>query len=361
MGSVWSGLTSVVSIRIARLNWFAGTASPGLFASLKSYSRRQSAIQVLGQARAAGEVAAARREQEQQLERAAAEVEDRVPVVLAAGSSSDRAGRRRSRTRSAWSGRRSRARPPRTALRPPLKTLWTHAGLADPRQVVGANHPLVVLRHDLARLLEPLCRGRGRREACRRTRLWKRIIARCVWATARFSSLRGSGMTALRFFAAVLPTAGQVEAGLRRAGRASASVVPIFRWRSSLVELRRLRVARAGSVERVEVEARRAPLEQCRGGDVLAEHDRRLVEGQVVIDELAEVGEARRDPGRPAASRGHLVRDLLANPLAGLVAAPVGPMREKRNAGVASAAAALAPRSLSRRPVRCRHALRRSL
>ena len=61
------------------------------------------------------------------------------------------------------------------------------------------------------------------------TRLWKRIIARCVCATARFSSLRGSGMTALRFWATVLPAPrGRSKPAL--AGMpASAAVVPIFR------------------------------------------------------------------------------------------------------------------------------------
>jgi hypothetical protein len=80
-----------------------------------------------------------------------------------------------------------------------------------------------------------------------------------------------------------------------------------------LVELLRLGVERAGAVERVEVEAGRAALEQLRRRLVLAEHDGRLVERQVVVDELPEVGEAGRDPGRSAAARGHRVGELPAH------------------------------------------------
>ena len=46
VGRFLSGLTSVLSIRMARLNLFSGTARPGLPASLKSYRRRKSAIQL---------------------------------------------------------------------------------------------------------------------------------------------------------------------------------------------------------------------------------------------------------------------------------------------------------------------------
>ena len=61
------------------------------------------------------------------------------------------------------------------------------------------------------------------------TRLWKRTIARCVWATARFSSLRGSGMIALRFAFWVVP-APRGRSNPFLAGMPSiATVLPIFR------------------------------------------------------------------------------------------------------------------------------------
>jgi hypothetical protein len=47
-GSVRSGSASLVSIRMVRLNWAAGTARLSRPASLKSYRRRKSAIHVLG-------------------------------------------------------------------------------------------------------------------------------------------------------------------------------------------------------------------------------------------------------------------------------------------------------------------------
>ena len=169
-----------------------------------------------------------------------------VPVVARAGSSSGRAGRRRPRTRSASSGRRSAARRPRTPCGRWLKTSLTTLGCADPRQVVGADHPLVVLRRRSRAPREALCRRAPTAGSVSTTRLWKRIIARWVCATARFSSLRGSGMIALRFFAAVLPAprgrskpsfAGMPAVGERLAHLQVDAV--------GLVELRRLRVARA--------------------------------------------------------------------------------------------------------------------
>ena len=80
------------------------------------------------------------------------------------------------------------------------------------------------------------------------------------------------------------------------------------------VELRRLGILRAGSVQRVEVEARRASLHQLGRRDALAEHDLRLVERQVVIDELADVGVAGRDAGGAPRARGHRVRETLQRP-----------------------------------------------
>jgi hypothetical protein len=102
--------------------------------------------------------------------------------------------------------------------------------------------------------------------------LWKRIIAAWVCATARFSSLRGSGTIARRLAFALEPAP---------------------RGRSKPV---------------------------LGGGDGRAEHDRRLVEREVVVEELAEVGEARRDLRRAAAARGHQHAELAAVGLAELAA-----------------------------------------
>ena len=91
------------------------------------------------------------------------------------------------------------------------------------------------------------------------------------------------------------------------------------------VELRRGRVGGSRAVEGVEVEARRARLEQLRGGHALAEHHVGLVEREVVVDELAEVRVAGRDLRRPAAPAGHRRGDL--PPVGGRELAPrsVGP------------------------------------
>ena len=67
-----------------------------------------------------------------------------------------------------------------------------------------------------------------------------------------------------------------------------------------LVELRRGGILGAVAVQRVEVEARRARLEERRRRDVGALHQPALVEGQVMVEELAEV----REPGRDLPRRG---------------------------------------------------------
>ena len=66
------------------------------------------------------------------------------------------------------------------------------------------------------------------------TRLWKRIIAVCVCATIRFSSLRGSGMSAVRLVALLgpLPIRGRSWPCLAPSG-ASAIVVPALRRSAS--------------------------------------------------------------------------------------------------------------------------------
>jgi hypothetical protein len=107
-----------------------------------------------------------------------------------------------------------------------------------------------------------------------------------------------------------------------------------------LVELRRLRVLRAGAVQRVEVEAGRARLQQRGRGDVRPEHHVRLVERQVVVDELAEVREARGDRRRLTAAAAISSPSFLRIARDGWRPVPFGPMRENRNGGAALAATA---------------------
>ena len=110
-----------------------------------------------------------------------------------AGSCCARAGTRRRRTRSASSAPRSAPRRARTTLRPFGEHVVDDGRLADPRQVVVADHPLVVLDDERGgRSLEAL-RGRHGAERRRRRGCGSAMNARWVWATARFSSLRGSG------------------------------------------------------------------------------------------------------------------------------------------------------------------------
>ncbi|MEO3855497.1 hypothetical protein [Acrocarpospora sp. B8E8] len=54
--------------------------------------------------------------------------------------------------------------------------------------------------------------------------------------------------------------------------------------------------ARAAAVQGVEVEGRGAALDELGEGDVIAEGGRGAVHGEVVVDELAEVGETRANP-----------------------------------------------------------------
>ena len=131
------------------------------------------------------------------------------------------------------------------------------------------------------------------------TRLWNLMNARCVWATARFSSLRGSGMSALRGFAPE-PIPRKVESGCRRA---RPPALPILRWQPVAVELRRPGIERPRAVERVQVEARRARLLDVDRRHIDALHHPGLVEREVVVDELTEVGEAGRDLSRRSGYR----------------------------------------------------------
>jgi hypothetical protein len=91
------------------------------------------------------------------------------------------------------------------------------------------------------------------------------------------------------------------------------------------IELGRNGVGRPGPVQRIEVEARRSRLQELRRGDVFTEHDLGLVEGQIVVRELAEVREAGRDLRRADAARSHGVGDLLPVGLTELVLDAVRP------------------------------------
>jgi hypothetical protein len=101
-----------------------------------------------------------------------------------------------------------------------------------------------------------------------------------------------------------------------------------------LVELRRLRILRTGAVERVEVEARRPVLHELGRRDPIAERDRRLVEGQVVVDELPEIGEAGRHSRlAPPAARGHRVGNALQQRVRKRLALGAEPRETKRRSG----------------------------
>ena len=139
--------------------------------------------------------------------------------------------------------------------------------------------------------------------------------AQWICATARFSSFRGSGM-----IASPLALRGRSEPGGPALRRAFLEVDPV-----GGVELRRAGIAWPVAVERVEVEARRARLQQRRRRDVDALHQRALVERQVVVDELAEVRVAGRDLPRREIVVRHRLRDLQAVRPAELLARPLRP------------------------------------
>ena len=170
-----------------------------------------------------------------------------------------------------------RRRPDLEHLAAVAKTSSTIAGATDPGQEVGADHPLVVLR-DVPRA--------ARGEALRRRRRARQRVDDAVVEADEGEVRLGDGQVLVvarigddrrplsATVSALGARAGQVEAvAWPRIARRGASV-PIFRWTPSLVELGRRRVVRAGTVERVEVEARRAALQQLRRRHVLAEHDR---------------------------------------------------------------------------------------
>src|SRR3954452_23002034 len=110
------------------------------------------------------------------------------------------------------------------------------------------------------------------------------------------------------------------------------------------VELRGPRVLRPRAVQRVEVQHRRTALEQGRRRDVLAERHLRLVEGEVVVDELTEVGVAGGDrrTGAGPGIRGTDHRLATLSITASLGGRPLGPTLENRNGGTAAGPTAVA-------------------
>ena len=177
-----------------------------------------------------------------------------------------------------------------------------------------------MLRHPLARALEARAGGNGA----------ERVDDAVVEADHGQVGLRDREVL-------VVPRVGDDRLPLRRNGgaRAARQVEAVLRGQPvaggglahlqvepvGLVELLRSGISRARAVEGVEVEARRAGLEERGRSDVLPEHHVRLVEGQVVVDELAEVREARRDPDRAPSRDGHRLREGLSRPLGDLLAA----------------------------------------
>ena len=202
----------------------------------------------------------------------------------------------------------------------------------DARQVVVPQQPLVVQRHPLAGLPEPLRIGHrgGQRVDDRVVEADHRHVRLGhdqVLVVARVGDQRGPRPL----------HPGEVVTGLLGVGADPDRGADLEVQAVGLVELRRARVGRAGAVEGVQVQPGGAALHQLGRGDVVAEPDVGVVHGQVVVDELAEVGVAR--PGRsrsrrrrpPWRSASFLVR-------AGPSGEPFGPTRENRKGGAARAA-----------------------
>ena len=140
--------------------------------------------------------------------------------------------------------------------------------------------------------------GAGRAVSMSMTLLWNLRNERWVCATRRFSSLRSSPITARpsllrgRSFGSsgmVPPPAKSGEAAAR-----PTRSLPVIASAGRVARVHVGRELRSRPVERVEVERRRAEvLDPERVGLLVVE--RRQVERDVVVDELAEVGEAGRD------------------------------------------------------------------
>ena len=159
---------------------------------------------------------------------------------------------------------------------------------------------------------EPLRRRDAVVEVLSTTLLWKLIIAMWVCATIRFSSLRGSGISA--FCAAArppLPTRGQVVARLglhalgrdRRTGLAGAGRRPRRTSRTPGCRGRCRRASRGRA-------AVSGPAASSAGDSSSPSIDVGAVHGQVVVDELAEVGVAGGDLPVAAAADDHRAGQL---------------------------------------------------
>ena len=169
-----------------------------------------------------------------------------------------------------------------------------------------AQHPLVVQRDLLAGLAEPLARGRRGRQV---------VDDLVVEADHRQVGLGDDQVLVVarvgdqRRALAVDP--GQVVALLGGVGADLDGVARLEVQPVGLVELGRSRVARPGAVQGVEVEPRRTALHQLGRRDVLAERDVGAVEGEVVVDELADVGVAGRHVALAATALDHRHGQLL--------------------------------------------------
>ena len=218
-------------------------------------------------------------------------VEDAVPVVgVAHHAVAQAVGGHRELDR--HGGRLARHRVHLDHLAPRGEHGVDDGRVHDARQEVVPDHPLVVAHHLLARGREQV----GRRHPLRRERVDHPVVE---------ADERGMGLgddqvlVVARVRDQRLPVrlAREVEAGMglvrdrqvRHRGRGAGLQAHLVR----LVELG----AEVGSqaVERVEVEAGRARLLERGGGEGDAAGELALVEGQVVVDELAEVGVAGRD------------------------------------------------------------------
>ena len=165
------------------------------------------------------------------------------------------------------------------------------------------HHPLVVPAHEPLGVLEEVVLREARLPG-HQTAIWLWNFRKtvCSWETMRFTSLRGSPMSAQRVVRCRASLRGMLRGRSRRGSRVGAAAEQERSARSaaaagaarSAVAIEVGLVGRAAPVERVEIEARGAEVVQ-RVGVVLALQARHRVEGQVVVDELAEVGVAGRD------------------------------------------------------------------
>ena len=191
-----------------------------------------------------------------------------------------------------------------------------------------------MLGDELASLVEPLCDGhrggQGVDDAVMETDHGQMGLSdREVLVVSR---IRNDRLAFLRHRCA--RPARQVKALLRRDPPLSERLPHLQMETVGRVELGRHGIARSGPVQGIEVETRRSRLQELRRGDVLTQHDARLVEGQVVVRELTQVCEAGRDLRRAAAAHGHDVADLLPVGLAELAPDAVRPHpREAKRRG----------------------------